>query len=263
MFWTKNPVNMLEKLVYLQDYAYYFQFTLTGYGRDIEPNLPDKKKVLIPAFQKLSEKIGKEKVIWRYDPILLSERYTADYHLKAFKEIAGNLAGYTEKVVISFVDLYTKTQRNTRSLGIRQATEKEMMKLAAEMAQIASKYNLEIESCAEQIDLQKAGVHHGSCIEKKLIERILGCRLSGQKDKNQRKACGCLESVEVGAYNTCLNGCKYCYANFSDEKVKENLKLYSQTAPLLCGNVAPDDKITDRKMKSLKDIQLSFLNSIN
>lgn len=263
VFWTKNPVNMLEKLVYLQDYAYYFQFTLTGYGRDIEPKLPDKKKVLIPAFQKLSEKIGKEKVIWRYDPILLSERYTADYHLKAFKEIAGNLAGYTEKAVISFVDLYTKTQRNTKGLGIREITEKEVMSLAAEMAQIASKYNLEIESCAEQIDLQKAGVHHGSCIDKKLIERILGCRLSGQKDKNQRKACGCLESVEVGAYNTCLNGCKYCYANFSDEKVKENLKLYSQTAPLLCGNVASGDKITDRKMKSLKDIQLSFLNSIN
>ena len=85
VFWTKNPANMLGKLEYLQDYAYYFQFTLTGYGRDIEPNLPDKRKELIPAFQKLSEKIGKEKVIWRYDPILLSDKYTADYHLRAFE----------------------------------------------------------------------------------------------------------------------------------------------------------------------------------
>ena len=258
VFWTKNPANMLGKLEYLQDYAYYFQFTLTGYGRDIEPNLPDKRKELIPAFQKLSEKIGKEKVIWRYDPILLSDKYTADYHLRAFEEIAGNLAGYTEKAVISFVDLYEKTWRNTRGLGIRLATEKEMMGLAAEMARIASKYNLEIESCAEQWDFQKVGIQRGSCIDKKLIERIIGCRLTGQKDKNQRKECGCFESVEVGAYNTCLNGCRYCYANFSDEKVKENIKLYSQDAPLLCGNIGPDDKITDRKMKSLKNIQLSF-----
>lgn len=258
VFWTKNPANMLGKLEYLQDYAYYFQFTLTGYGRDIEPNLPDKRKELIPAFQKLSEKIGKEKVIWRYDPILLSDKYTADYHLRAFEEIAGNLAGYTEKAVISFVDLYEKTWRNTRGLGIRLATEKEMMGLAAEMARIASKYNLEIESCAEQWDFQKVGIQRGSCIDKKLIERIIGCRLTGQKDKNQRKECGCFESVEVGAYDTCLNGCRYCYANFSDEKVKENIKLYSQDAPLLCGNIGPDDKITDRKMKSLKNIQLSF-----
>lgn len=258
VFWTKNPANMLGKLEYLQDYAYYFQFTLTGYGRDMEPNLPEKRKELIPAFQKLSEKIGKEKVIWRYDPILLSDKYTADYHLKAFEEIAGNLAGYTEKAVISFVDLYEKTWRNTRGLGIRLATEKEMMGLAAEMARIASKYNLEIESCAEQWDFQKVGIQRGSCIDKKLIERIIGCRLTGQKDKNQRKECGCFESVEVGAYNTCLNGCRYCYANFSDEKVKENIKLYSQDAPLLCGNIGPDDKITDRKMKSLKNIQLSF-----
>lgn len=258
VFWTKNPANMLGKLEYLQDYAYYFQFTLTGCGRDIEPNLPDKRKELIPAFQKLSEKIGKEKVIWRYDPILLSDKYTADYHLRAFEEIAGNLAGYTEKAVISFVDLYEKTWRNTRGLGIRLATEKEMMGLAAEMARIASKYNLEIESCAEQWDFQKVGIQRGSCIDKKLIERIIGCRLTGQKDKNQRKECGCFESVEVGAYNTCLNGCRYCYANFSDEKVKENIKLYSQDAPLLCGNIGPDDKITDRKMKSLKNIQLSF-----
>lgn len=258
VFWTKNPANMLGKLEYLQDYAYYFQFTLTGYGRDMEPNLPEKRKELIPAFQKLSEKIGKEKVIWRYDPILLSDKYTADYHLKAFEEIAGNLAGYTEKAVISFVDLYEKTWRNTRGLGIRLATEKEMMGLAAEMAQIASKYNLEIESCAEQWDFQKVGIQRGSCIDKKLIERIVGCRLTGQKDKNQRKECGCFESVEVGAYNTCLNGCRYCYANFSDEKVKENIKLYRQDAPLLCGNIGPDDKITDRKMKSLKNIQISF-----
>ena len=224
VFWTKNPANMLEKLEYLKDYIYYFQFTLTGYGKDIEPNLPDKRKELIPTF----------------------------------KEIANSLADYTERVVISFVDLYTKTQRNTKKLDIRQMTSDEMISMAAQMAQIASKYNLVVESCAEQIDLQKVGVQHGSCIDKKLVEKILGCKLIVEKDKNQREACGCFESVEVGAYNTCLNGCKYCYANFNDEKVKENVRLYNQTSPLLCGNINLEDKITDRKVKSFKDAQLSF-----
>ena len=258
VFWTKNPADMIEKLKYLEDYVYYFQFTLTGYGKDMEPNLPNKREELISTFRTLSEKTGKEKVIWRYDPVLISDRYTMDYHLKAFEEIASSLADDTDKVVISFVDLYAKTQRNTKELGIRQMTKNEMIRLAAQMAQIASKYHLIIESCAEQIDLQNVGIQHGSCIDKKLIEKLLGCRLLGEKDKNQREACGCLESIEVGAYNTCLNGCKYCYANVNDEKVKENVRLYDQDSPLLCGNIGLEDKITDRKVKSLKDPQLSF-----
>ena len=219
VFWTKNPANMIEKLGDLQKYMYYFQFTLTGYGKDVEPNLPNKREELIPTFIRLSEKIGKERVIWRYDPILISKRYTIDYHLKAFEEIASNLADYTEKVVISFVDLYSKAQRNTRELDIKQITNEEMIELAMEMAQIASKYNLIIETCAEQINLSEVGIQHGSCIDKKLIERLLGCKLIAEKDKNQREECGCFESVEVGTYNTCLNGCKYCYANFNNSKV--------------------------------------------
>lgn len=260
VFWTKNPAKMIEKLEYLRDYVYYFQFTLTGYGKDIEPNLPNKREELIPIFKKLSEKIGREKVIWRYDPILISKRYTIDYHLKAFQEIASNLANYTEKVVISFVDFYAKTQRNTRKLSIRQMTNEEMIRLAGEMAQIASKYNLVIETCAEQINLQEVGIQHGSCIDQRLIEKITGCKLIGQKDKNQRENCGCMESVEVGVYNTCLNGCKYCYANFNDDKVKENVKLYNESAPLLCGNIDLADKVTERKVKSLKDAQINLFH---
>lgn len=261
VFWTKNPANMMEKLKYLQNYAYYFQFTLTGYGKDVEPNLPNKRGELIPIFKRLSEKIGKEKVIWRYDPVLISRRYTMNYHLKAFEEIAGNLADYTEKVVISFIDLYSKTQRNTRELDIRRMTNEEIMGLAGQMAQIASKYHLTIESCAEQINLQEVGIRHGSCIDKKLIEGILGCKLIVEKDKNQREECGCFESVDVGTYNTCPNGCKYCYANFNDNRVKDHVKLYDQDSAILCGNISPGDRVTDRKMKSLKDMQISFFSS--
>ncbi len=260
VFWTKNPEKMIGQLDYLRDYIYYFQFTLTGYGKDVEPNLPNKRDKLISVFQRLSEKIGKQKVIWRYDPIFISRKYTVDYHLKAFEEIAGSLADYTERAVISFIDFYIKTQRNTNGLDMEEITDETMVYLAKQMKKIASNHHLVIETCAEQIDLQDIGIQHGSCIDKELIEKLLGCKLIGGKDKNQRKECGCLESVEVGTYNTCLNGCKYCYANDSDEKVRESLGLYDAESPLLCGNVGLEDKITDRKVKSLKNTQISLFD---
>ena len=150
VFWTKNPINMLGKLEELKPYMYYFQFTLTGYGRDVEPNLPHKREVLIPTFQRLSEQIGKERVIWRYDPIFLSDRYTVEYHIKAFEEIAASLAEYTDKVVISFMDFYKKTMRNTRTLAIQQMTAQKTRTLAEKMAEIALRYSLDIETCIRE-----------------------------------------------------------------------------------------------------------------
>lgn len=260
VFWTKNPTKMINQLDYLKEYVYYFQFTLTGYGKDIEPNIPNKRKELIKVFKELSQKIGKEKVIWRYDPILVNKKYTVEYHLKAFEEIANSLSDYTEKVVISFVDLYAKTQRNTMGLEIEKLMPDDMFSLVRRMVEIASKNKLIVETCAEEINFKDIGISHGSCIDKKLIERLLGCKIIGEKDKNQRGECRCLESVEVGTYNTCLNGCRYCYANFSDEKVKENARIYDVNSPLLCGNLGTNDKITDRKVKTLKDSQISFFD---
>ena len=106
VFWTKNPIPMMDELEILEPYPYYFQFTLTGYGRDVEPRLPDKRKVLIPAFQKLAKKLGPDRMVWRYDPVFINSRYTVSYHLKAFGEIARALEGCTDQVVISFLDFY-------------------------------------------------------------------------------------------------------------------------------------------------------------
>ena len=258
VFWTKNPYNMMDRLDELADYPYYFQFTLTGYGRDMEPNIPDKRDVLIPVFQQLSGKLGKERVIWRYDPILLNERYTMAYHLKAFREIADNLAGYTEKVIISFVDFYTKMRRNTAGQNIRQITDQEMLEAAGEIALLAKERGLVVESCAEHVDLRSVGIEHGCCIDKKLIERMIGYKLNGSKDRNQRPECGCLESVDVGTYNTCKNGCRYCYANFNHTLVKRGTELYDPESPLLCGVVGEKDKITERNVKSLKKSLISL-----
>lgn len=262
VFWTKNPEPMLNKLEQLKNYKYYFQFTLTGYGKDIEPFLPHKKNKMIPTFQKLSNLIGKEKVIWRYDPIVITEIYSQEYHLKAFNEIAFSLNGYCERVVISFVDLYDKTKKNMKDIQMIDENQLELIELSKKMAEIARNNGMEIETCAESIDLSSCGIKHSSCIDKNLIEKIIGYNIKGEKDKNQREECGCFESIEVGAYNTCLNGCRYCYANYSEEKVKENRKLYDVNSPILCGKITEEDKITNRIIKSLKERQISVFDII-
>lgn len=220
VFWTKNPEPMLNKLEQLKDYKYYFQFTLTGYGKNMESALPHKKDKMIPTFQRLSEIIGKEKVVWRYDPIVITEIYSEEYHLKAFHEIASSLNGYCKRVVISFVDLYAKTKKNMKDIQAIDKNQREVIEFSKKLAEIAKSNGMEIETCAELIDLSSCGIKHSSCIDKKLIENIIGCSIKVEKDKNQREECGCVESVEIGTYNTCLNGCKYCYANYSEERVK-------------------------------------------
>lgn len=140
-----------------------------------------------------------------------------------------------------------------------QTAEPEMRALAAGLAEIAEKYRLRLESCAEETDLRDCGVAPGSCIDRSLFERMLGCKLRAGKDRNQRKACGCMESIDVGVYNSCRNGCKYCYANYDDKRVAQTISKYRPEAPLLCGEVEPEDRIVERSLASLKDGQLCFL----
>ncbi len=253
VFWTKNPKPMLGRLDELKDYPYYFQFTLTGYGKAVEENIPHKKEVMIPVFRELSEKIGAERVIWRYDPILFNATYTKEYHLQAFEQIAMALKGYTKKCVISFVDDYAKIAKNMKQLQVVQLPEKELFAFAGKLSRIAKANDMQIASCAEKLALEGCGIEHNSCIDKRLVEEIIGCRIKASKDKNQRKECGCVESVEVGTYNTCLNGCKYCYANYSRESVLDNCKLYDVNSPILCGKIRSEDIITERGVKSHRE----------
>lgn len=258
VFWTKNPEPMMERLDELASYKYYFQFTLTGYGKDMEPNVPHKREKMIPIFRKLSEKAGSRQVIWRYDPVIFTGIYTPQYHLKAFEQIAAALNGYTEKCVISFVDFYAKNKRSMEAMGAYEISEPELREFSKNISYIAGKNGMTPVSCAEKADLSECGIEHNACIDKKLIEEIIGCRIKVHKDKNQRIECGCVESVEIGTYNTCKNNCRYCYANDSYERVKRNCRGCDSKSPLLCGAVTPGDRITVRKVKSLKEEQLSF-----
>ena len=259
VFWTKNPVPMLERLDELSPYHYYFQFTLTGYGRDVEEKLPSKKEVLIPAFQHLAERIGSNRVVWRYDPILFNEVYTPEYHRKAFRQIAEALNGYTDQCVISFVDTYAKNKASMNALGVCELPGSELLEFTRELCETAKANGIRVVSCAEQMDLSQCGVAHGSCIDKARIEAVLGCSIDVSRDKNQRPECGCVESVDIGTYNTCKAGCKYCYANHSVESVMRNAEKYDVHSPLLCGTITDEDRVTERKVVSLKQGQLSFI----
>ena len=258
VFWTKNPAPMLPYLDEYRRYMYYFQFTLTGYGKDIEPGLPDKRRILIPAFCELADRIGRDRVIWRYDPIFLSDHYTLDYHVKAFTRIAEALAGRTRRVVISFLDDYEKTKRNMKGINIQGLTKEKMRRLAHSFAVIAGRYGMEIQTCAEKIDLSEYGITHGACIDREYIEHLLGCRLRAGKDHGQRPECRCMESVEIGSYHTCRNECRYCYANFSDGRVQARIRDFDVDSPILCGKMEPEDRITERKMKTLRENQMTL-----
>lgn len=251
VFWTKNPIAMLARLDELNGYNYYFQLTLNPYDRSIESSV-HKKNEIITAFKELSSKIGNNRVIWRYDPILITDVIDVNYHIQYFEELAKRLTGFTKRCVISFVDLYKKTSTNTKYLHLREPNEEEMFAIAEAFSKIASNYGLEIVTCAENIDLQEYGIEHGHCIDPVLIEEICGYNIDTRKDKNQRKECGCIESIDIGAYNTCCHGCAYCYANFNNDKVRLQSGRHIKTSSLLTGELQNDDMVKERNVCSLK-----------
>ena len=256
VFWTKNSIPMIDRISELEKYTYYFQFTLNAYGKDIEPNVPSKNEFIIPAFQKLSSIIGKERVVWRYDPIFINEHYTIDYHKKYFQALCSKLSKYTEKCTVSFIDLYRNTARNTKPLNIRTLTNDEVLELMNSFILVAKEEGIDIDTCAEEYDLSSLGISHACCIDKQRLERLGNYTLNIGKDKNQRGVCGCIESIDIGMYNTCENGCAYCYANYNPSMAATNHALHDPKLPLICGDIKENDNINIRKVKSNIDTQM-------
>ena len=260
VFWTKNPAPMIDRLDELKDYIYYFQFTLNSYGTDVEPHVPSKNDVIIPSFKKLSNKIGKDKVIWRYDPILFNEKYTMDYHIKYFNILCSSLKDYTEKCTVSFIDLYRNTERNIKSLNVIVPSLEQKFELMSKFSEIAKNSGIYIDTCAEDINLDKFGIKHAHCIDKERFELLGEYKLNVDKDKNQRSECGCIASIDIGAYNTCKNGCLYCYANYSQNTVDKNFINHNPHSPLISGEIQDNDVINIREVKSCRDCQLNLFD---
>jgi hypothetical protein len=246
VFWSKNPENIIRHLPELREYNYYFLITINSYDKSLEPNVPPKKNI-IETVRKLSDLIGPEKIIWRYDPIFYTEKFDYSYHVKYFERIAAALEGRTKKCIISFLDLYKKCERNMQGINFHIPNLKEVCEIAGAIAAAGQKHKIKIESCAETYELEKFGISHAKCIDEELISRIAGKNLKVGKDKNQRTQCRCVESVDIGAYNTCPHNCRYCYANLNKELAMKNYAEHNPDSELINGTLPPNARITERK----------------
>lgn len=258
VFWTKNPKPILKHLDFFNErnINYYFQYTLNDYvAEKIEPNVPAVNQ-RIETFIELSEKIGKDKVIWRNDPLILTDEIDVDVLLRKAENIGNQLKNHTEKMVFSFADIktYKKVQNNLRknAINYHEFNERLMTEFAAGLQQLNKTWNFEIGTCAERIEFSNFGIQHNKCIDDELIAKLIYNKdeillkflgyvayktQSGElkikstknnKDKGQREFCGCVISKDIGEYNTCPHLCEYCYANASKEIALENWKKHKQ-----------------------------------
>lgn len=221
VFWSKDALNLLPRLPGLsaRGYRFYFQFTVNGYPPFLEPGLRPLEQIL-DTFARLADLIWPAPVVWRYDPIILSDATGPDYHRRRFESIAGRLAHYTRRVMISLFDDYRRAGARLRRAA-RQARVRllpvapgapEVDALLRDLGQAARAHGLEVFSCGEAADLTPLGIPPGRCIDDQLIWETLGVRVSARKDRGQRAACRCVESRDIGVYGTCRHGCVYCYA---------------------------------------------------
>lgn len=253
VFWTKDPTPMLKKINQLEPYPYYIQFTINAYDKLIEQNLPPKQK-LIETFKKLSEIIGAERIIWHYSPVLLTNKYSPEYHLEFFDKLCRELENYTEKCNLSFIDMYAKIAHRMKILGISEPDFDQKIYLANEFKNIAAKHNIALGACGN-LDLEAAQIEKSTCIDGQLIAKLLNRNVTLTKDKNQRSDCYCMPSIDIGTYDTCLNGCEYCYANHAFSKAKSNFQKHDPNSPLLFGEITAKDKISARKTELLFSAQ--------
>lgn len=256
-FCTKNPAPMLSHMEKLKPYGQYWFVTITPYGKDIEPNVPEKEKV-IESFKQLSDIVGVDSVGWRYDPIFVDEEHSVEWHISEFEKMAATLCGYTKTCVISFIDVYKKVERNFPKA--RSVMKKHRITIGKAFVEIAGKYGMTIRPCAEGNELEEYGADCSGCMTVDTFETALHNRLEVPKTKkNQRNGeCACLLGVDIGAYDTCGHLCRYCYANTNAALVKENMRKHNPKSPFLLGESMPEDSIHEAMQKSWIDRQIRF-----
>jgi len=253
LFCTKNPMPLLPRLDEIP-FPYLFHVTVTPYHRDIEPYVPNKKEV-IQAVKQLSERIGKDRVVVRYDPILLSDRYDIAYHGKAFEKLVKSLHGAVDTIIISFVDMYKNTRMHKNSMYMLPMSEKDMRQLGKVIGSIAMRYGIRVQTCAEGIDLSAYGVQQGACVSKELMEHLLQHPYEAPKGAPLRN-CKCIPTVDIGDYNACANLCKYCYANYDENAIRQRMRTHDPLSSVLLGHITKEDVITVRQEKAVRQTML-------
>lgn len=253
-FCTKNPGPMLPHMDLLKPFGQYWFVTITPYGKDIEPNVPDKMQVM-EDFKRLSKIVGIDSIGWRYDPIFVDENHSVQWHIAEFEKMAKNLAGFTKTCVISFIDIYKKVERNFPEA--KEVSYEDRIILGKECIRIAGECGMVVRPCAEGTELKEFGADCSGCMTQQIFETAIHKHLIVPKGNGtQRKgACSCILGSDIGAYDTCGHLCKYCYANTDVNLVKENMKRHNLDSPFLLGELKSDDVIHDAQQFSWIDAQ--------
>ena len=251
-FCSKNPKPMLddtnEMNYLLSTYKTFWYMTITPYSTDIEKKVPDIK-TSIETFKTLSNMVGKNVVGWRYDPILFGNGWNIQWHLKAFTDIAAELKGYTNRVVISFLDNYQKVAKNA-AFAVRPDNNAQS-KLVKELVQIANANNMELYVCHDENKLFASyGANVTGCASLKMIENATGLTLKPRKKQNARNGCNCILNADIGMYNTCLHECVYCYANVNHKEAKHSYLFHDVNSSCIIGQVTAEDEIKQMKQES-------------
>lgn len=244
LFCTKNPIPIVDKLGDIK-IPYIFHVTITPYKDDIEPNLPSKSKI-IEAVKKISTRVGIDNIYVRYDPIFISEKYNIEYHIKAFTKLCSLLKGYVKTIIVSFIDNYKNVRKNLPYLKYRSFTEEDYKLIGENFSKIAKDNNMVIQTCFEERNLTEYGFIKGECMSKELAFKLTG-KTYKKWQARKGNACNCVELVDIGVYNSCNHLCKYCYANYDESKVKENINNHDINSSLLIGHINSDDIIKLRK----------------
>lgn len=248
VFCSKNYAPILPHISKITGrFHTYYHYTITAYGKDIEPGVPGIDES-ISTLINLSEIVGAGRIAWRYDPVLLTNKHTVRRHLETFEHMAARLCGHIDRCIFSFVEMYKKLQTNMPELI--PLTEKEKDELAAGLGAIAAKYNIPIQACGTNGNYTRYGISPSGCITLNMIERANGTQFRNLKHKGLRRGCHCIESRDIGAYDTCLNGCKYCYANTNPHKARENYTLHVPESPLLLGRLNTTDTVEQGAQRS-------------
>lgn len=248
VFCSKDYKPILPRLHEITDrFNTYFHYTITAYGKDIEPGVPSIEESMETLIE-LSKQVGKQRIAWRYDPVLLTKEYTVQRHLETFERMAKVLSPYIDRCIFSFVEMYKKLETNMPEIILLSEEDKDT--LAHRLGAIANRYGIFIQTCGTNGDFTQYGIHASGCMTLDILGKANGIVFKNLKHKGMRQGCHCIESRDIGAYDTCLNGCKYCYANTKPQKAQENYRLHDPASPLLLGHVKPEDTIIQGAQKS-------------
>ena len=247
-FCSKNYAPILSDLSQITErFPTYFHYTITAYGKDIEPGVPTIAESM-ETLKKLTALVGKQRVAWRYDPVLLTKKYTMQTHLDTFAYMAKELTPYVDRCIFSFVEMYKKLECNMPEIIL--LTEQDKNILAQGLGEIAQKYGLYLQTCGTNGDYRQYGIHPSGCMTLDIMGKANNLQFRALKHRGMRQGCHCIESRDIGAYDTCMNGCKYCYANKNPQKAFENYKYHDSASPLLLGHLKDTDTLQQGNQKS-------------